>query len=514
VFEKIEPAFDQFHCVIDRCEHLAFAIVTAGASLSFEHKSEGEEQTEVYFELKREGRDRMPPTGSFPWHCHNCGRVNDGGQLTCTFCGGLYTSGDPPGPPHALAHRPGKRRISRRFFLLRLTVSIALLLSAGGWVFAYLSAYLSYTPFRTLHTFTMRNNISSIAWSPDSRVFAAVTRGAGFGTSTAMMSVWHTSDGRELYTYSYPSAPRYGSRLAWSPDGRSFAIAWDDGTVNIWGVANDYASWQEQSSFHLHVNVNFPRILLDLSGIAWSADGKHLVMSYMDGELHVWDTVGGHLLPPVQAPQVAPQMSSILALSPDGTQAIVPGQQTSSNAPTYAVWDVTTGNVIPLPSLNMLPANAVSYSALFAWSPDGKALAVSDERKVMTWQWNKQGNSWTFVRSMYVSTPNRGVSALAWSPDRKRLATADSPSPDVVRMWRAFSGELLGPFRLPWYDPPVSKYEANGIIELAWSPDGQYLLSANNDGQVILQVVLGCSFDGEKIGALSGNCNRAGPWFP
>jgi hypothetical protein len=46
VFEKIEPAFDQLHLVIDRCERLAFALVTVGASLSFEHKSEGEEHTE------------------------------------------------------------------------------------------------------------------------------------------------------------------------------------------------------------------------------------------------------------------------------------------------------------------------------------------------------------------------------------------------------------------------------------------------------------------------------------
>jgi hypothetical protein len=46
---KIEPGFDQFHFVIDRCERLVFALVTAGASLSFEHKSEGEEHTEDLF---------------------------------------------------------------------------------------------------------------------------------------------------------------------------------------------------------------------------------------------------------------------------------------------------------------------------------------------------------------------------------------------------------------------------------------------------------------------------------
>jgi hypothetical protein len=48
-FEKIEPGFDQFHFVIGRCERLVFALVTAGASISFEHKSEGEEHTEDLF---------------------------------------------------------------------------------------------------------------------------------------------------------------------------------------------------------------------------------------------------------------------------------------------------------------------------------------------------------------------------------------------------------------------------------------------------------------------------------
>jgi WD40 repeat protein len=68
----------------------------------------------------------MSPTGSFLWHCNNCGRVNDGGQLTCTLCGGLYKSGDPPWQPPALAHRPDKGSILRRFFVICLIVGIAL----------------------------------------------------------------------------------------------------------------------------------------------------------------------------------------------------------------------------------------------------------------------------------------------------------------------------------------------------------------------------------------------------
>jgi WD40 repeat protein len=424
----------------------------------------------------------MPPTGSFPWHCDSCGRVNDGGQLTCTLCGGLYTSGDPPGPPPALVHHPDKGRISRRFFLIGLTV----ILSAGGLVFAY----LSYTPFRILHAFQMSNGVSSIAWSPDSRVFAAVTFGGRFGTSIAMVGVWRASDGRELYTYIYyPSTPLGASRLAWSPDGSSFAIAWDDGNVNIWGAANDYSSWQEQSSFLIHVHASTN---LYLTGLAWSADGKRLVMSYSDGQLHVWDTVGGHLLPPVQAPRVAPKMSSILALSPDGTQAIVREQQTYPLDATYVIWDwdVSTGKVNPLPSQSL---NQVLEETHGAWSPDGNALAVSVGGKVMSWQWNKQRISWTYVRSIAVATFGRVIIALAWSPDGKLLATADSAN--VIRMWSASTGDLLGPFRLPLFDHPNSKIEEytdtdNLITGLAWSPNGTYLLSGNSPGQVILRLVL------------------------
>ncbi len=108
----------------------------------------------------------------------------------------------------------------------------------------------------------------------------------------------------------------------------------------------------------------------------------------------------------------------------------------------------------------------------------------------MSWQWNKQRNSWTFVRSIAVTTFG-SVIALAWSPDRKRLATADS----VIRMWNASTGELLGPFRLPLFDHPLSKNEEytetdNAITGLAWSPNGKYLLSGNHAEQVILQVVL------------------------
>lgn len=42
IYTKMEPAFDQFYFVVDKRGHFVFDLVTARASLSFEHKSEGE----------------------------------------------------------------------------------------------------------------------------------------------------------------------------------------------------------------------------------------------------------------------------------------------------------------------------------------------------------------------------------------------------------------------------------------------------------------------------------------
>lgn len=345
-------------------------------------------------------------------------------------------------------------------------------------------AYLSYTPFRTLQTFLMRNTISSLAWSPDSRAFAAVTLGEGYGSSIAKLNVWRTSDSQELLTSLFQPPLKGNSRVAWSPDGSDFAVAWDDGSVEIWEAkaGDDSASWSQKASFHIGVRAANPY----LTGFSWSADGKRLVVSYADEGLHVAlpldvyerENMGWHRMP---TPPVDTQMRSIRAVSPDGTQAI--GQQASA---TYAVWSVATGKAIPLPVMLADPQTQ------FAWSPDEYSLAASYGGNVLIWQWNTQRKGWAFVRSLAV-TPFGGINALVWSPDNTRLATADSDN--VIRLWSASTGDLLGPFRLPLFDHPHSKIEEytdtdNAITGLAWSPSGKYLLSGNNAGQVLLQLVL------------------------
>ncbi len=409
----------------------------------------------------------MPAPHSSPWHCALCGRTNDGCHQTCASCGKLALQ-----PSSHLSHPTKKKRL--RSFLL--------VLGAGGLLFAL---YFSYTPLHTISTFQMNNSVSSVAWSPDSQDFAAVTDGQDMATGEAMMNLWSTRTGQKLLTYTFSSPQEGLSQLAWAPDGRSFAIAWSDGNVEIWEAKaeSDSSRWFQSVSFRMGDRQNFQNAVYT-TGLAWSAGGKRLQVSYSDGPLYAWDVLNEHLLPPTVAPQVGGKRSSIFALSPHGTQAILSSQQTRNNDKTYVLWDIATGKESPL-----LVTDDSAPSV--AWSPDEHTVAVGNGTEVLIWQWNKQKNTWSLVHSMTVA-PDSGVYKLAWSPDGKRLAVADGAN--VTRLWSVENEHLIGP-PFPLFDYPLSMADAeaetdNAITTLAWSPNGKYLLSGNSPGQVRLQDVL------------------------
>ncbi len=97
------------------------------------------------------------------------------------------------------------------------------------------------------------------------------------------------------------------------------------------------------------------------------------------------------------------------------------------------------------------------------FSPDSKMILTSGQDSTAK-LWDLEGK---LVQAF--SHPSAKVKCVAFAPDGKRIASSDEEN---IRIWEAKSGKLLR--TLPWKD----RYSYS-ILDLSFSPDGQYLLSAH-----------------------------------
>jgi RNA polymerase sigma factor (sigma-70 family) len=109
---------------------------------------------------------------------------------------------------------------------------------------------------------------SQIAFSPDGRTFALGC------------SLWETATGGGRVEL--PGHPDIASAVAFSPDGQTVATGIMDGTVRLW----DHASGQEIGRFGKEVERFKGGWVLS---VAFSPDGRTLVSGGLDKTAHIWD---------------------------------------------------------------------------------------------------------------------------------------------------------------------------------------------------------------------------------
>jgi WD40 repeat protein/serine/threonine protein kinase len=289
--------------------------------------------------------------------------------------------------------------------------------------------------------------IGALAFRPDGQWLAT----AGFDR---LLKVWDVASGEERRSWRGSSGVVAG--LAFSPDGQRLAsIGSEDKTVKLWDPQNE----REILNLRGHT----------LSGqcVVFSPDGRRLASASLDQTIRIWDA---HSLQ-------ANERQELLTLEHDHevwSVAFSPNGRYLASASwdqTVRLWDTATGTL-----LHRLNHRSAVYR--LAFSPDGQCLAsLSRDKVVRVWDV-------TAGRELHSFRSSAGmVFGLTYSPDGRYLVLGDVGGEQaqkgdhhVVRVWEARTGQELG----------IVGWHGQDIWCLAFSPDGQRLASASNDGTVKL----------------------------
>lgn len=269
-----------------------------------------------------------------------------------------------------------------------------------------------------------------LAWSPDS------TRLASGGDHT--VRIWDTRTGEQALTRTCEYSPRW---IAWSPDGRYLATDHGRETIQIWAPGTGQAVRTLASQPHY------------IESLAWSPNSQKIAAG-ADRVVQIWNAASGELIHTLTG-HTDGQVRAVW--SPDG-QYLASGSSRVGDP--LRIWDAANGLLVQ--TLTSRPAH--EESSTVTWSPDGRYLASGKDgylEAIFIWD----ARTWEHVQTLNSYTEK--VTALAWSPDGRQIATSSGDS--CGRIWDASTGELRQTFGSRYY----SSVPGRNHYPLAWSPDGR-----------------------------------------
>jgi WD40 repeat protein len=295
--------------------------------------------------------------------------------------------------------------------------------------------------------------ISALAFSPGNSVFTATTVNGG-----AFM--WYPATGQ---TQQLASGTNPALALAWSPDGRYFAMAASDGSVLLQNLLTGHdARLTEGYASSKGGDTTFAQ---PVNAIAFSPDGRTLAAGNAAGGVQLFDTATGRRVRTLVS-MVGGNGVKSLAFSPDGKTLAVAGYSDdirlldvaapgrtavlSEASPvntvafsksgelaagtaggTIGIWDAATRTKIATYGEGE-PVNVVTFS------PDGRTLAAADDGgRVAVWDASPVSQATTL--SIGDGSP---VTSVAFNRDGTALAAGDVAG--AVGFWNPSKGRLLG----------------------------------------------------------------------
>ncbi|WP_165035188.1 TIR domain-containing protein [Candidatus Protofrankia californiensis] len=316
-----------------------------------------------------------------------------------------------------------------------------------------------------------RESVRTRALSPDGRFAATMTIGR-----TSTTRIWETATGKEISRLPYEENV---DLIAFSHDGRTVATVGRDGWTRLW----DVESGREQA--RIEENAHALAFSADDTTL-WSADAFHLARQ--------WDlTLGG-------AARRISHGTYVESVAFCGDNRIVVGDSDG----VVALWDLEAMRQTALwhhgarvaavavsPNQTLVATSHDSKVALrrldgrdrprflpggvhpIAFSPDGRVLATGmtgASKKVLL------RNVASGCDMKYPVELNNPFTAVAFSPRGGLIATGDADGD--VSVWSLKDGTRCG-----W------SYQGDSVRVVAFSPDGAYLVSADNLGHVRVDIV-------------------------
>jgi WD40 repeat protein/serine/threonine protein kinase len=249
-----------------------------------------------------------------------------------------------------------------------------------------------------------RDVVFCVAWRPDGQRVAS----AGAERGLLTVKVWDPSSGQEDFTLrdALPGDPEFFA-VAFSPDGRFLVVGRANGTLQVWDTRT-----REVGTLGTHRRA--------IRGVVFSPDGLHLASASTDGEVNLWDATRldreQEASAKVRGRVHGPTLN--LAFSPDSNRLATGGEEN-----TVKIWDVQTGR-----EQHSLPGHHGDIYAV-AFSRDGRWLASAGEDSTLR-VWDRQ-NNYTLARTLRGHTGL--VSSVAFSRDGRHLYSGSRDT--TVRVW-------------------------------------------------------------------------------
>jgi WD40 repeat protein len=282
--------------------------------------------------------------------------------------------------------------------------------------------------------------------------------------------------------------------IAWMPDGKRFVTASRDGSVAMW----------EASQFPLDLEQTVVTGRGQITGIAYSADGKSLVSFQGGTQVSIVNTATGAQRPltpgpfPISHPYFAEQGKRLLGLLNDNHVGIwdsatgrrthklklppgdladltaLPGGLTAAVAVRQAdgkgivkLIDVMSGRFLPRHYL------CPTFPKVIRFAPDGKLLLITfDSGDPVLWGLTEEDD-----RTQSLAGFGSNVGPCAFSPSGDMLAMSVA-SRGHIHLFDMAAHRVAGTLALSSYETPAR--------DLAWSPDSRLLAVSTTGGEIEL----------------------------